>query len=318
MSHAASGIGSIVNIAFKFILLFILPNFSFSQGIYSYTDYKMGTEFNIKLSTKDTHHLAHAIAQAWAGIDHVNTVFSDYIQSSELAHIQSHPDSFITVSKEFLTLLNISNRFSIASEGAFDVTIGALSRLWRRAIKMSEFPSQQKIDEAIRNVGYEKIIRKGNQIKFPHGLIFDFGAIAKGYACDLAYRELKKYGFTRSLVEGGGDLYIGEPPVNQPGWKIDAVIKKNNAWKDTILILKNCGIATSGDKYKYIADSSGNRYAHIIDPHTGYGVKGPLVTTAIAGNGTDADALATVYSILKKDEEIRFRKRIKIWYRILK
>ena len=71
------------------------------------------------------------------------------------------------------------------------------------------------------------------------------------------------------------------------------------------------------DRYKYIEDNDGNRYAHIINPKTGYGVKGPLLTTVIAENATHADALATTLSILNEKEEKRFRQKMRMGYVLL-
>lgn len=302
-----------------FLFIFIIFSFfnSFSQDrLFSFSQIKMGTEFNIKVYDTDSAKTTEITNQAWARIDEINQVFSDYIQTSELARIHAQKGKPIQISDELATVLRLSLKYSKASGGAFDVSIGALSRLWRRAIKMNEFPSKEKITEALKNIGYKKIKLNGNVLTVPESLLFDFGAIAKGYAVDEAYKVFLDNGFKKALVDGGGDIYAGES-TDPMGWKIAVKIKSESQWKDSVIYVKNQGIATSGDQYKYIEDDLGNRYAHIIHPKTGYGVKGPLLTTVIAENGTHADALATTLSILKGKEEKRFRRKMKIGYILL-
>lgn len=302
-----------------FSILFITISFfnSFSQErLFSYSQIKMGTEFNIKVYASDSANAAILINKAWTRIDEINQLFSDYIQTSELASIHAQKGKSIKISDEFAYVLRLSLKYSKASYGAFDVSIGTLSRLWRRSIKMNEFPGKEKINDALKKIGYKKVKLNGNILSMPEGLFLDFGAIAKGYAVDQAYSVLINNGLKNALVDGGGDIYAGES-TDSMGWKIAVKVKNENHWKDSMVYVKNKGIATSGDQYKYIEDDRGNRYAHIINPKTGYGVKGPLLTTVIAENATHADALATTLSILNGKEEKRFRRKMKIRYTML-
>ncbi len=302
-----------------FLFLFLTISFfnSFSQErLFSYSQIKMGTEFNIKVYATDSAKTTAIINQAWARIDEVNQLFSDYIQTSELARIDAQKGKSIKISDEFAYVLRLSLKYSKASYGAFDVSIGALSRLWRRSIKMNEFPAKDKIAAALANIGYKKVKLNGNTLTLPDGVLLDFGAIAKGYAVDEAYKVLSNAGLKKSLVDGGGDIYAGES-IDPMGWKIAVKVKNENQWNDSVVYVKNKGIATSGDQYKYIEDNDGNRYAHIINPKTGYGVKGPLLTTVIAENATHADALATTLSILNEKEEKRFRQKMRMGYVLL-
>jgi len=303
------------------INLFLFFSFSFfttfcQEQLYRFSQIKMGTEFNIKVYSNDSVKTTEIINQAWTRIDEINQLFSDYIQSSELARIHAQKGKPIKISDEFATVLRLSIKYSKASGGAFDVSIGALSRLWRRSIKMNEFPDQEKIAEALKNIGFKKIKLNGNILTIPYGLILDFGAIAKGYAVDEAFTVLMKNGIRKALVDGGGDIFAGES-IDPLGWKIAIKVKGENKWKDSVIYVKNKGIATSGDQYKYIEDNRGNRYAHIISPKTGYGISGPLLTTVIAENATHADALATTMSILSLKEKKRFKRNMKIRYVVL-
>jgi thiamine biosynthesis lipoprotein len=273
----------------------------------------MGTEFNIKIVGDDSIKVFRAVQAAWNKIDSINEVFSDYSHTSELGRLhQDTTGHFFSISSEFEYLTRISLIYSKLSKGAFDISIGALTKLWRRAIKLDDFPEEKKIKEALKFIGYKKIILKKNRIWIPPGMRLDFGAIAKGYAADKAYQVLLSYGFPASLVDGGGDIYAGSSPPSQPGWEIKMRVKDAlGAWRDSVVYIHNASIVTSGDEFKFIEDQRGHRYSHIINPETGYGIPGPHLTTVIAQNGMHADALATTLSMLDDYQIKRFKKKWK-------
>ncbi len=280
------------------------------SSIHSFRAFKMGTEFNIKVFGADSMIIHKAVQQAWARIDEINAVFSDYSSTSELAFIHHlGSDQAISLSPDFIYLLDISLKYSKLSNGAFDVSVGALSKIWRRAIKFNDIPDSIKIKEALQNVGYKKINFQHNKIRLPKGIYLDFGAIAKGYAVDQAFGVLKELGYPVCLIDGGGDIYAGLSPPNQSGWAINTTMKKGNLWSDSIVFIANASIVTSGDAYKYIEDPQGHRFSHIINPHTGYGIKGPHLTTVVAVNATHADALATTLSIMDESRMKRFKRK---------
>lgn len=289
-----------------------------AQGrMYSFQSNKMGTEFNIKVYGDDALKINIAVDRAWQKIDSLNDVFSDYAHTSELARLhQDTSGRFIPISPDFAYLMDISLKYSKLSMGAFDVSVGALTKIWRRAVKLNEFPDSMKIREALRYVGYKKIIFKKNKLKLPKGMRLDFGAIAKGYAVDAAYNILQASGFPISLVDGGGDIFCGASPPGKTGWEIATTIRdyKGN-WKDSTVYVSNASIVTSGDAYKYIEGPTGQRYSHIINPATGYGIAGPHLTTVIAQNATHADALATTLSVLGIEHTHSFKKK---WSKIFR
>lgn len=293
------------------MLLVCLPSWLMSQAsIYAYKAYKMGTEFNIKVHGEDTVRITQAVQLAWDRIDALNQVFSDYSTTSELARL--HRDSTgrpFRLSQDFYRLMDISIKYSHISRGAFDVSVGALSKIWRRAIKLNDYPDSLKIKAALKHVGYKKIRLIKNKIKIPGGMVLDFGAIAKGYAVDEAYKVLAQQGYTMSLVDGGGDIYVGVSPPNQSGWAITASIKRDHLWRDTMIYVESASIVTSGDAYKFVEDKDGLRHSHIIDPKTGFGIPGPHLTIVIAANATHADALATTLSVMESSELKRFQKK---------
>ena len=122
----------------------------------------------------------------------------------------------------------------------------------------------------------------------------DLGGIAKGYTVDKVYALLKANNLPGSLVDGGGDIYAGIQPPDEQGWKIAIqdpdTIRRN-------IYLSQQSVATSGDFYRYF-EYNHIKYSHIIDPKTGLGITVPRTVTVIAPNATQADAIATIISVL--------------------
>jgi thiamine biosynthesis lipoprotein len=149
----------------------------------------------------------------------------------------------------------------------------------------------------------------------------DLGGIAKGYAADQALAVLRDRGIPRALVDAGGDLAIGDPPPDARGWRIAVATPHSTSSppssptpppedgagtygaESTVLLLSNCGVATSGDAYQFV-EFEGRRYSHIVDPRTGMGVVGASSVTVVAPDGMTADALASAVSVLGPEEGI--------------
>ncbi|MDZ4710536.1 MAG: FAD:protein FMN transferase [Saprospiraceae bacterium] len=271
---------------------------------------KMGTPFHLIIYGNDSTAVKNAAEQAWLRIDEINDIFSDYSSTSELSRIHQYArGTYYPVSKEFEDVLKTSLIYSRLSRGSFDITIGAMTRLWRRAVKMNDFPQLDKIQEAREVSGYKKLKLKNSSIKIPAGMFLDFGAIAKGYAVDEAYRILSENQFPIALIDGGGDIYCGQPPDGKQGWSITGQTRDiEGQVKDTLMYVQNASIVTSGDAFKFI-EFKGSRYSHIIDPLTGLGIPGPHWTTVNADRAIHADAVATTLSVLPPGRLKKFQKK---------
>ncbi|MBI1226233.1 MAG: hypothetical protein GC192_13450 [Bacteroidetes bacterium] len=259
----------------------------------------MGTEFHIVIYHRDSLVAKQAAEKAFQRVAVLEKVFSDYMENSEVSWL-SDAGKATNVSDELWTVLKYSQEVAERSEGAFDVSIGALSKLWRRAIREKEFPSEAEVGKAAATVGYKDIEMKGRNksIKLDkEGMRLDFGGIAKGYAIDEAMAWLKVSDIRTALVDGGGDVLVGMPPPGKEGWEIEVPDKMVNGelvFKKSLF--KNTAIATSGDTYRYL-EHDGKRYSHIIDPRTGYGLTNRRVVTVTAPTCMAADAWATAASI---------------------
>ncbi len=282
-----------------------LRKFEFSHG-------QMGTIFNIICYSKEEKLAVSTVQRAFLVIDSLNQVFSDYVPDSELNKLCSTAGSkgYTRVSQPLFDVINKSLKWSRRSHGAFDITVGPYTQLWRRAMRQEKMPDSLRLVRAAQSVGYRyiRLRKKDHSIRLlKPGMQLDLGGIAKGYTVDKVYEILAAAGLPVSLVDGGGDIYAGAVPPDEKGWKVAFQdLEKNTKF----IFLDHKAIATSGDLYRYF-EYNGVKYSHIIDPKTGKGITIQRTVSIIAANATDADALATTLSILGPDKGLRLLKRFK-------
>jgi thiamine biosynthesis lipoprotein len=205
------------------------------------------------------------------------------------------------VSGDLFDVMQTAQRFSQLSGGAFDITVGPYVRLWRFSRKRKVLPASAELASASEAVGFRHLrLDSRNQtvtLLVSH-MRLDLGGIAKGYSADQALRVLKGRGITRALVAASGDLAIGDPPPDQPGWKVGiTTIDDRGSTLARTVALRNCGVSTSGDTEQFI-EIGGQRYSHILDPATGLGLTNRIQATVIAPNATTTDTIATAVCIL--------------------
>jgi len=274
---------------------------------YRFSREQMGTPFVVVLYAPDSM-LAHKAAQAaYARIDTLNRHLSDYLTDSELNQLSATAgtEQARPVGDDLWTVLRAAQRVAFRTEGAFDVTVGPLTRLWRWAMRRGRLPLAEELERAREAVGYRYILldSTGQSVHLTRpAMRLDLGGIAKGYAVDEALKVLAAYGVTRALVDGGGDIRVGDPPPDESGWRIelttvDAEGQRNRDER----ILVHSAIATSGAAYRYV-EVDGIRYSHILDPRTGMGLTDDRLVTVIAPTGMRADALASAVSVLGLDD----------------
>lgn len=271
--------------------------FTFSQP-------KMGSPFNIIFYSGDSLQ-ANAIAmQCFQLVDSLVMIYSDYIDSSELNQLCAKagtPKNSVIVSPALFDILWISKTAYEKSEGTFDITLGPVTKLWRKARREKIFPDDNAVKEKLALTGFKKIRINATthevQLLQP-GMQLDLGGIAQGYIGQRVIDFLKTKNIFNALVDVSGDIVaIGAPP-NTNGWTIgvNAPGKTDELQKQNLLI-SNKGVTTSGDVYQYI-EHDGKRYSHIVDPRTGYGITSQKNVTVIANDGTTADWLTKACSIL--------------------
>jgi thiamine biosynthesis lipoprotein len=290
-----------------FIFLFLPGLLSAQLKRFHFSQAKMGSPFNLIFYHSDSLQAVQLANKCFSIIDSLNEIFSDYPQDSandpgsEIRQLQTtatkQPQK---VSEELYNMIVTSSHIYKKTGGTFDITLGALTKFWRKARKENRFPLKNEVKKVKRLTGFDKLkIDTVNKTIFfaVQGLDLDFGGIVKGYATQKVIDYLRK-NITQGLADAGGDIVISEPPPGKPGWSIGINLpqQENELW-DQKLELKNCAVATSGDVYQF-TEHKGKKYSHIIDPRTGYGVTSRRNVTVIAKDGATADWLATACSIL--------------------
>lgn len=291
------------------------PLFLPAQQRYEFSHPQMGTVFRLVFFTEKDSVSAQAIAaRIFDRVDTLNAIFSDYLPESELNRLsdQSGSGKKVHVSEELWKILRQSKRFAKASNGAFDPTVGALTRLWRRARNLKEPPDSARIVATLKTVNYRSIrFYKNRRVQLKlKGTRLDLGGIAQGYAADECLALLKAAGISIALADAGGDIAIGDAPPGAKGWNIERIT--SDSTKET-LVLVNCGITTSGATYRYFEAANGVRYSHIVDPRTGWGITQPRLVTVLAPNAITADAWATALSVSGKLSRKKGSGGIKVW-----
>lgn len=264
---------------------------------------QMGLPFRIVLYAARKAEANAAASAAFARVAELNHIFSDYEDDSELSLLSRSAGSgrAVPLSDELWRLLNIAQAMSRRSEGAFDITVGPLVQVWRRARRQHELPTPEVIAEAKARVGWQKIVLDSKartaKLSVP-GMRLDFGSIAKGRALDEALRVLREHGIHRALVTGGGDMAIGDPPPSRAGWRIElAPLDAPGTPPVHFLSLRNCGFATSGDLFQHV-ELGGKRYSHIVDPRTGWAMTDHSLVTVIARDSVTANSLSTTTCVV--------------------
>ena len=270
---------------------------------FSFTRPKMGSPFQLIFFAPDSATANRLAEESFALVDFFNNIFSDYADSSELNRLcaTAGKDSFVQVSDPLFEVLTTARQAWKRTSGSFDITIGPLSRVWRKARREKRFPDAMEIEAARLKTGFQSILldEKRQRVKLLQaGTQLDLGGIAAGYIAQKIVDYLGSKGIRSALANASGDIACSNAPPGKKGWTIAINVPgKANELLDKTITLANKGVSTSGDVFQY-TERDGKRYSHIINIKTGYGVTFQRNVTVIAPDGTTADWLATACSIL--------------------
>jgi FAD:protein FMN transferase len=262
----------------------------------------MGTLFRIKLYAEDREQAQHAFQVAFARVDQLDGILSDYKPDSELNSLRrnaaGHP---VRVSHDLFRVILASQELAEKTDGAFDITVGPLTHLWRSARKQQRLPEASALEEAKKKCGFRnlRLDTSAHTVELLHsGMELDVGGIAKGYAADQVLTLLASLGIQSALVAASGDLTFSAAPPSERGWTIgiDSFDEADRPFT-RVLFLSNAAVSTSGNHEQHL-DAAGTRYSHILDPRTGVGLTADVTVTVVAQHGMDADGMATALSVL--------------------
>ena len=303
------------SLAFKICIMLMLAIFitsfiacSFSGQRYEETREKMGTFVNIVIYAEENNY-REILNGSYTIIDEQSKISSNYDPESSISElnreglIKNAPD-------ELVEIINISKEYNTITNGAFDITVEPVLKLWSEGLwKESEEMQKQKIAEALELTGSSMIEVDGSTISFSkNGMEATLGGVAKGYIVDKVIDFLKSRGIKNALVNAGGDIAtIGSKPDGEK-WIINLENPDNLEEKIVSFEVSGEAVATSGNYYRYFDPEK--EVHHIIDPRSGYSANLCISATIIAENATIADILATSVFVLGPQDGISLAEKL--------
>lgn len=266
------------------------------------SDEAMGTTFSAVLYGTDRPTLEAAAAAAFDEVHRLDRLLSNYQPASEWSAVnRSAAVRPVKVSPELFELLSACMTYSQQSDGAFDVTVGPLMKVWGFYKGEGLLPRKAEVISALSRVGYRHVRLDPDErtVQFDRpGVEIDPGGIGKGYAVDRMVEVLKRNGVQIALVAGGGSsLYgLGAPPDEAKGWRITIRVPGAPHRTAAELFLRDTSLSTSGGYEKFFW-AEGRAYSHIMDPRTGYPAQGTASVSVLAPRTIDSEAWAKPYFV---------------------
>ena len=258
-------------------------------------------------------HNADLQAEIMAAMQAVDNSLSPFNKQSIITHVNNN-DS-VCVNELFTEVFHTARQIYSESHGAFDPTVAPLVNAWGFGFKKGMDVSSSTIDSLLQLVGFDRITLDNSRVtKADERIMLDFSAIAKGYGSDRVAHVLDSCGVKNYMVEIGGEVVVKGHNKNGNPWGIGITKPVDDSLSvnqdlQTVLRLTDCAIATSGN-YRNFYYKDGVKYAHTIDPRSGYPVQHSLLSaTVIADNCMRADALATAFMVLGVDSAMAYCER---------
>ena len=273
------------------------PPFHTDQGLVFGTMYKITYQYADNLKP-----------EIEAALKEVDNSLSPFNKTSVITHINNNTD--MTADSLLTDVYLLAKSISEETDGAFDITVAPLVNAWGFGFDSSTNVSQETIDSLRQFVGFNKISMKdGKIVKQDSRTMLDCSAIAKGYGVDHVANLLESKGIENYMIDIGGELKLKGKNAKMNTWRIginkpiDDSLSVNQELQ-TVIEITNAGLATSGN-YRNFYYKDGKKYAHTINPRTGYPVQHNILSsTVVAGNCATADAYATAFMVLGLDSAV--------------
>ena len=275
-----------------------------AQKIFSKKLILMGCKFDITIVEKSENQANKYIQMAIEEIKRIENLISSWKKDSQTSLINKNAGiKPVKVSKELFDLISRSLFISKITDGAFDISFASIDKIWKFDGSMKKLPSEKKIKESVNRINFQNIILNKNKstvyLKIK-GMKIGFGAIGKGYAADKAKKLLVSQGVKAGIINASGDMNTWGKQPNGKEWNVAITnpLNKNKAF--ALLPISNKAVVTSGD-YERFVKINGKKYAHIINPKTGYPTSGIISVSVFAESAELADALATSVFVMGID-----------------
>ncbi len=311
---------SINNILIVGVAFVIFALMMFDRGsVRKYKDSRilMDTLVEITVYGNGKQKLKSSVNEAFDEIKRIENLMSGYISNSEIARINDAGGNALSVSPESAAVIQAAKDVGRLTDGAFDVTLGGLTRLWGFTSESPRVPQKSEIEELLAHTGSD-IIEIKNYYNGKQTIVsirltdpattIDLGGIAKGYAIGMAARRLRERGIESALIDAGGDIVVIGDKKGKPfriGIKSpddDSVIG--------VIEASDISIVTSGD-YERGFSIGGVRYHHILDPKTGRPARRSRSVTIITKDAILADALSTAVFVMGREKGLKLINSLK-------
>lgn len=270
--------------------------FFFGKREYSATYTGMGTVINVKITSVNAEKVNKELSKLFTSLEEALDANSSSSSLSGFNETSETDDAVI------YDIVRLCLPLYYDTDGAFDFSVGALTKLWGIGFGGEAVPSQSEIDSALKHKGAESLLCENGKVKKPESIKLDFGGAAKGYACDRAADILEKENVKSAVISVGGSLLFWGRNGLKGSWTVAVRDPYNNGKYAGTFNLDSGFVSTSGS-YERFFDFDGKRYHHILDPSTGYPAVSDLVSvTVIAQSGTVSDVLSTACFILGEEK----------------
>jgi len=262
----------------------------------------MGSTYTIELYGSDRVKMEAAADAAFDEVRRLDDLLSNYKPDSQWSQVNQHAAELpVKVSADLFQLFTDCLNYSRESEGAFDISVGPLMKVWGFYKGTGHLPHRAEVQTAMARVGYRHVqLDPATQtVRFDRpGVELDPGGIGKGYAVDRMVDVLRQKGFHTALVAGSGSsIYgMGAPPSEPRGWRIEIKNPWNTSQTSAEVFLKDMSMSTSGSYEKFFR-AEGKIYAHIMDPRTGYPARGSVAVSVVSPRTIDSEAWAKPYFV---------------------
>ncbi len=287
-------------------LVALFTQTSFSNGLKKYQENfsLMGSKFEIAAIATSKEKADSAIKIAHNEIVRIERLISSWDKNSKTSLINKNAGiEPVKVPVELFNLIRRAIKVSGLSNGAFDISYASMDKIWKFDGSMTTLPSEEKIKASVSKINYKNIILNESEHTVflkEKGMKIGFGAIGKGYAANRARKVMIENGIEGGMINAGGDLIAWGNGLNGEKWKVGIADPKKEKSYASWLELNEMAVVTSGN-YERFAMINGTRYAHIIDPRTGYPVVGLKSVTIVCPDAELADALATTVFVLGQE-----------------
>ncbi|MGV3586358.1 MAG: FAD:protein FMN transferase [Adhaeribacter sp.] len=299
----------------KQVLVPLLILFSLSsqaQVLRKRTVKLMGSRFDITIVAADSLTAEKNIDAVIAEVTRIENLISDWRDYTQIGQVNKNAGiAPVKVDPEVFALTERALYFSKITKGAFDISFAAMDRIWKFDGSMTEMPNREAIKKSIRNVGYKNIVldKKHSTIFLKKkGMKIGFGALGEGYAADRCREMMLARGIKAGIVNGSGDMSTWGKQPDGSDWAIGIT---NPMQRDTIFAvipLRQGAVVTSGSYEKFV-EFNGKRYAHIINPATGYPATGLTSVTVFGPSAETANGFSTSIMVLGKKKGLKLLKK---------